>query len=414
MKRHVLFLTYHLPMPDQPGAFRPWMEARLLQASGFDVTVVTSGVHYMTGKSIRKTPGWYDRQDVDGIEIIYLWAPEDFRKSLSARIVNYVALSFLMLVYSVFRARRTDAVYAGTDPIFLAPSVYLTALLKRAPLIVDERDLYPETAIAMGLVKKNMLTRFLGSMMQFIRHHAKGIVTATPGIYRTMLAYGHPEDKVHLLYNGDLFFEEDFASTPDIPDFRQITGRTFLIGYTGGLGQINDIPVLLRAAKRLADDPETGFVIIGSGENRKPYQEWCAQHGLDNVWFQDAMPRQHIRHIIRKQFDLGFQALPPDEHFHHTLTSKTFDYLAAGCPIIFCGAGDTCKVLEDSQGGISVEPGDDAALARTITKLKKDPQKLEKMKKDGAHWFRETVSLEKTKPWFSQIFETAFKNRKTS
>jgi hypothetical protein len=52
-KPHVLFLTFHLPLGHEPGAFRPGMEARLLAQAGFRVTVITSGVHYMTGEDIR-------------------------------------------------------------------------------------------------------------------------------------------------------------------------------------------------------------------------------------------------------------------------------------------------------------------------------------------------------------------------
>ena len=49
-----LFLTYHLRLPDEPGDFRPWMEARLIEEAEIEVTVITSGVQYMTGQHIRR------------------------------------------------------------------------------------------------------------------------------------------------------------------------------------------------------------------------------------------------------------------------------------------------------------------------------------------------------------------------
>ena len=77
--KHVLFLTYHLPLSNEPGAFRPWMEARLLKRAGFSVTVITSGVHYMTGEDTRPSKKWCSEEWRDGIRILKTWAPSDHR-----------------------------------------------------------------------------------------------------------------------------------------------------------------------------------------------------------------------------------------------------------------------------------------------------------------------------------------------
>ena len=118
---HILFFSYHLPRDDEPGAFRPWMEARLLKKIGFEVTVVTSGVHYMTGKDTRKGKGWCTEEFDEGIRILKTWAPTGFRRSILRRIFNYLCYTWLAGQASLIKVGKVDRVFTGTDPIVMMP-----------------------------------------------------------------------------------------------------------------------------------------------------------------------------------------------------------------------------------------------------------------------------------------------------
>ena len=390
--RHVLFLTYHLPLENEPGAFRPWMEARLLVRAGYKVTVVTSGVQYMTGEDIRPYKAWCTEEFVEGVRILRTWAPKDHRRSLLRRVSNYLSYTILAGLASVLRVQKIDRIFAGTDPIFMMPMVYFISLIKKAPMVMDERDLYPETAIALGVIKPGALSDILFQIQQFFRRKAVGILAATPGIKKRLLSYGVPEGKVYLLYNAHVFVDDDTEPKYEIESLRELTHRKFLVGYVGGLGRANDIPTLLRAAERLKDMKQVGFVIVGSGEMRKSYIDFCKRKGLDNVTFLPAVPRKQARALV-KQLDVCVQPLPQDGHFLSTLTSKTFDYHALGKPMIFCGSGDTAELLKESGGGIVVSPEDDQLLARAIKRLVKDEKLRKEMGKSAKEWFKENISI---------------------
>jgi len=47
---YILFLTHHFPLPDEPGAARPYWTAKILKDMGHKVTVITAGSHYLTGE----------------------------------------------------------------------------------------------------------------------------------------------------------------------------------------------------------------------------------------------------------------------------------------------------------------------------------------------------------------------------
>lgn len=390
MSLHALFLTYHFPLPDEPGAFRPFMEARLMKMAGYDVTVITSGVQYMTGEDIRKGKGWVTEERIDGIRILRTWSVKKHRSSLIRRAANYISYTTLAMLAALFKTGKVDRVFAGTDPIFMAPMIFAVSVIKKAGLILDERDLFPETAIATGVVKEGALTRLLFAMQQFFRKRAVSILTATPGIRRKLIEYGHPEEKVTLLYNADVFVEEDLAALDDGPSLGKIAGAGFMAGYAGGLGIVNDVTTIIRAALRLKNVAGTAFVIVGDGEKRGEYERWIREEGAENIYFLGAKPRVKTRSLI-KQMDVCLVALPPGEHFHATLTSKMFDYMAAGKPVLFCGGGDTQELLAISGGGATVPAGDDRGLAELIVEFRNNEKKRTRAGASGRKWFEENT-----------------------
>lgn len=377
-------------MAEEPGAFRPWMEARLLSDAGFRVTVVTSGVHYMTGKDTRKKGGWCSEEMIQGIRVLKTWAPADHRRSLAKRIFNYVSYAFLGGLVSFLKVGKIDRVFAGTDPIFMMPVVFLISLLKRAPMVLDERDLYPETAIALGVISDGWITRAFFYIQQFFRRKAFGILAATPGIRSQLIGYGHPPSKVHLLYNADAYLDDGIGHGTAVIDLRRRTEKEFLVGYAGGLGRANHVFTLVRAAHDLNGALSLAFVIIGTGEMRTTYIDYCRRHALHNVFFFDAVPRREARRLLQ-QMDICVQPLPRDRHFSHTLTSKTFDYHGLGKPMIFCGQGDTVRLIAASGGGIAVEPEDDRALADAIRLLWQDTELRYKMGASARKWFKDHI-----------------------
>lgn len=388
----VLFFSYHLPRDEEPGAFRPWMEARLLQASGFEVTVITSGVHYMTGRDSRPGRGWCTEEWADGIRILKTWGPINFRRSTLGRLWHYLAYSCLAGLAALVRVGRIDRVFAGTDPITIMPVVFLVSRLKQAPMVLDERDLYPETAVALGVMQKGYLSRFIFNLQQFFRRQALGLLAATPGIRTKLLEYGHSPQKIKLLYNADVFLDDQSRKVVKTDSLKEKTGKEFLVGYAGGLGRANDIMTLLQAAKQLRDLSKLGIVIIGAGEELPRYQEYCRQQGLSNVFFLGPQPRNRTRALLM-EIDIGVQLLPPQQHFAHTLTSKTFDYHGLGKPLIFGGRGDTVRLLAASGGGLAIPPGDPKALAGAIIRLIQDEAQLRAMALAARNWYECHISL---------------------
>ena len=209
---------------------------------------------------------------------------------------------------------------------------------------------------------------------------------------------------MHLLYNADVFVNENIEAGQSVGSLRKLTSKNFLVGYVGGLGRANDIPTLLRVAERLKGLEQVGFVIVGSGEMRESYMDFCRQRGLDNVVFLSAVPRKQARALI-DQMDICVQPLPKDKHFSSTLTSKTFDYHGLGKPMIFCGRGDTVNLLQETGGGLAVSSEDDEALAEAIRKLIKDDVLRERMGASARQWYENNIGIEAACALMKKVME---------
>lgn len=390
---HTIFITYHLPIDDEPGAFRPWVEARLLREAGHRVTVITSAVHYMTGKFVGPGEGWCREEVRDSIRILRVWTVADYRTSFYRRFLNYAIFAFMAMVAAFVKVReRANWIFAATDPVLVTPFVLLVALIKRVPVVLDERDLSPDTALALGVMRPGLASRMIFAMQQFLRRRAFAVLAATPGIKRRLAEYGHSPGRIHVLLNGDPYMEA--KSPADIPlAIREYRARyRHLIAYAGSLGQANDVEVIVRAAARLKERDDVGFLIVGTGERLGEYRELASQLGIRNLAFLGAMSRDDSRATLAA-CDLCVSALPSNPFFQGTLPSKIFDYLGSGIPVVFGGEGDSAELLEKSGAGIVVPALDDREMSEALARLIDNQSLRERMSHSGREWYAQHINV---------------------
>jgi glycosyltransferase involved in cell wall biosynthesis len=388
----VLALSYHLPDDEDVGAFRPWMEVRLLRDLGCRVTVVTARTNYMTGRANVRRSG------DPHLRILYAPGLRNHRRSLLHRAVHYVVFALGAFALAVFAAGPCAVVFVGTDPFPLVPLASWLARLKRARLVLDERDLYPETALALGVLRPGPVARGLGTIARRLRRRADHILVATPGQARRLRAEGAPESKLTLLPNADVYLARDAPpreALPDpvLPSLPEGVRRWAV--YAGGYGRANDVALLLEAFTALGDRPEVGLLMIGAGE-KATLVEGARARGV-NVHALGPLPRRVCRGLLAR-CDLGLHAYVPDPFFSEALPSKVYDYLAQGCPVLFAGTGDTAELLERSGAGLSVPAGDSAAFARVLRLLLvEQPERLRVLAEAARSWYASAIGYRTTR-----------------
>lgn len=368
----ILYLTQYFNLPDQAGSSRHYQFARAWAEAGHEVELLTGNVNYKTGLSLPCDPGRsYSIEDhPEGFRIRRLWCFSRFRGSFRKRLLFFGTFAANAAGVGAF-VRRPDLVFASSTPLTVGVPGSLLAKRFGVPFVFELRDLWPEAAVAAGVIRSpawEARTRRLATALYKRSDH---LIAVTEGIRDGILSYGTPPEKVTLVPNGvDHWMEpERFRETNPLRQFR----NRFVCLYVGAHGIWNDLGTLLDAAQELRDDPSIVFVFVGDGDHRPVLEERAKQASLSNVHFLGALPKQEAFAAVCHA-DLGLIAASAHEHNRQTLPNKIFDYMAASIPVVVAaGEGEMAELLRRSGGGRLTPPGDGRALASEIRRIRDIP-----------------------------------------
>ena len=372
---HVLLIHQAFCGPDDPGGTRHYELGSRLVEAGNKFTVITSPNSYLTGA--RKSSQTY----VDGIEVRFAPTFSGLHRSYRWRIFVFLSFTFTSVI-TALRGKRPDVVLGTSPPIFQAISAWIVATLRKCPFVIEIRDLWPEFAIDLGLLRNKVLISIARGVERFLYRRARHIIVNSPAYINYLTEKGIPETKITLIPNGvDL---RKFPLDAKGDDFRRefrLEGE-FVVMYAGAVGYANDIDCLLRVATRLLNHPEIAFVIVGDGKELPRLQQEVAAQQLTNVRFVTAQAKQRMSEVLAAA-DVCVAVLRNISMFHMTYPNKVFDYMAAGKPTLLAIDGAIREVIEKSGGGIFVPPGNDEAMADAVLKLQSSPELREQMGKNA-------------------------------
>jgi glycosyltransferase involved in cell wall biosynthesis len=361
---HVLLIHQAFAHPDEPGGTRHYELACHLVRAGHEVTIVAGGLNYLTGR--QQTARALDEP---GLRIIRVRSTGRLHSSYAER-----ALSFFAFAAGALRAARSagrvDLVWGTSPPLVQLLPAWIVSLRVRAGFVFEERDLWPEFAIGMGVVREGLLARAALRFKRFMYARACRIIINSPGFLPTVTGYGVPRDKIEVIPNGvDV---EQFDPTERAPEIRAEWDATdrFVVVYAGALGPANDLDIVLEAAAQLRGTPAL-FVLVGDGRVRSALQEAAAARGLDNVRFVAAQPKRRMKSVLGAA-DACLASLRDIPLFTTTYPNKVFDYMAAGRPVLLAIDGVIREVVEQARAGVFVPPGNGTALAAAVREMMND------------------------------------------
>lgn len=240
----------------------------------------------------------------------------------------------------------------------------------------------------------------------FLYRRATHILVNSPAYKDYIAGKGIPASKITFIpYGADIQMFHPGVDGSSIRQELNLQGK-FLVLYTGALGQANDIYTILRAASHLKEEKAIQFVVFGDGKERPKLQAQAHKLQLDNLLFAGVRPKHQMPAIIAAS-DLCLAILQDVPMFRTTYPNKVFDYMAAGKPTLLVIDGVIRQVIEESQSGIYVRPGDDQQLANTIRSLSTQPDQLKWMGNNARTYLEKhldrQIMLEKTRDLFLQL-----------
>lgn len=293
------------------------------------------------------------------------------KKNLLRRSIGFIGFSFLSVVAGVRvgRGKRIDAVIAMSPPLTLGLGGWLIAKGRRAPLLFNIQDVFPDAAIETGAIT-NRLVIGVAKTLEKLSYRAARIVTVLSDDLRDNVAAKLPasqQDKVVVIPN---FVDTDFIRPMDrLTKYRKELGidDRLVVMYAGNVGFSQSLDLMLEAARVF---PNVAFVVNGSGAARESLEKSAT--GLDNVIFGDYQPAERLPevlatadvHLVLLRRGLGPVSVP----------SKTYSIMASGRAIVAAidPGTEVPRLIAAAGCGISVDPDDSGLLVRALATILND------------------------------------------
>lgn len=381
----ILYLSQYFPPEAGATQTRAYETARNLVRLGHFVTMISEVPNHPSGIIPPDYRGKaFERDRLEGIDVVRLWVITSPVKDFRHRMLFYLSFMVNATLGGVFLANgHYDLIYASSPPLFVGGAALALSRLKRCPLVFEVRDLWPESAVALGELSNTNAIAMATKLEEACYRRARKIIVVTQGIYQRIRERGIPVEKLVLIPNGANV--ELFRFNPEgrhrIRKDLNLEGK-FVAVYAGIHGIAQGLETVVEAAQMLQNVPDVFFLLIGSGPVKDELAKAVKQRGLTNLMMLDEQPRPAIPDYLSAA-DVALIPLRKIELFTGALPSKMFDAWACSRPVVLSVDGEARQVMEQAGGGIFVPPEDSIRMQAAILDLMNDPAKRERMGQNG-------------------------------
>ncbi|HKW58990.1 MAG TPA: glycosyltransferase family 4 protein [Candidatus Dormibacteraeota bacterium] len=389
----IMFLTHYFPPEIGAPQARMFELARRLDELGDHVTVVTAFPNYPTGVIHTGYEGRFAmEEDMDGVRVLRRWVFATPNSGFFRRILNWMSF----VVTSLTAARKVgpvDVIFVQSPPLSIGIATLAFARLKRAPFVFNVSDIWPQSAVELGMLRNRLAIRLAEALEMHIYRRAARVTVPTPGMLERLATRGVPRDKLVLLTNG----VDTSTYAPQPPDHSLaerlgFNGRTvFLYAGTHGLSQ--GLDVILEAAK-LTRDPNVLYVLAGEGADKAALVAKARRENIDNVLFLPNQPKSSMPALLNAVY-AGIISLKPLDLFRSALPSKMFESMAVGQPLVASLWGEGAELIEAAGCGLVAQPGNPQHLRDAVETLAADPGRAREMGRRGRDYVDERFNRRK-------------------
>jgi len=381
---HILFLSNYFPPEVNAPATRLHEHARQWVADGHTVDVLTSVPNFPEGEVYDGYENRLTEEERDGIRVTRVPMYVSANEGIIQRTLSYVSF-MLSVCWYAGRVSTPDVLVATSPQFFAALAGYLVAWWKDVPFVLEIRDLWPESIVAVGAMDRNFIIRFLERIERFLYREADHIVVVTESFEEAIAEKGISRDKISVIKNGiETEWWERSLNEERLAELRRehdLQGK-FVASYIGTIGMAHRADVLLEAAER-CDDLDIVFMVVGTGAKRDELKARQEEKQLDKFRLVDKVPKETVPYLLALS-DVSVVHLRDNPLFETVIPSKIFEAMITRTPIVLGVRGESRQIIEEAGAGIPVPPEDPDALMEAVCRLKENPSLREEMA-ENAH-----------------------------
>lgn len=381
----LLILTQYFPPEVGAPQNRLFELAIRLQKSGVDITVLTAMPNYPQMEIYEAYTGKdYFYEEMDGLKVHRASIFVSKSKSIVKRLRNYFSFVWTSARIGNRKLENFDFLLCESPPLFLGYSAMYLARRKKAKLIFNVSDLWPESAEKLGVVNNKYLLQLAYNLEERLYKKSVLVTGQTQGICAN-INQRFPSVKTYWLPNGvDLnYYNPSVVSKSGWRAKNGFAENDFIFLYAGIIGIAQGLEVILKAAVSFTENNNIKFVLMGSGPERLALFELKEKLSLSNVIFLDPVTKKQMPSVL-KDVNAAIVPLRKLDLFLGAIPSKLFENLSMEIPVLL-GVDGEARELFINQGncGIYFEPENVGALVNAISKLVKDKALAEKLGENG-------------------------------
>jgi colanic acid biosynthesis glycosyl transferase WcaI len=379
----ILFMAQCYAPEDVSAAVLITELATDLAKRGHRVTIVTGAPNYPQGRVFEGFRNrLYSAETLDGVRVIRTWSYISPSRQTLSRLLHYGSYSATAF-YGALLAGKPDVLVSFSPPLPLGLSAWLLSRLWQVPWVLQIEDLYPDAAIAAGMIVNKKAIEFFSAMERFLYQYAHRISIISESFRRTLLGKGVPDSKMEVIPVW-----ADPNEVPPLPkqnSFRHthhLDGK-FVVMYAGNIGLTSCLEDVLGAAEILKCRSDIQFVIVGEGVKKNRLESEARTRALSNVLFLPYQPREVFPEMLAAA-DLGLVTLNASAMLS-SLPSKIFNVMASARPVLSISPPESeqAHIVRQADCGRNIPPGSPERLADVVTLLKAEESALNQMGQHG-------------------------------
>ena len=405
----ILFLSHYFPPEVNAPASRTYEHCKHWVKEGHEVTVVTCAPNHPRGMVYEGYRNkLFHREEMHGIQLIRIWTYVTANEGFLKRTLNYLSYMVVAVLVAPFLS-KFDLILSTSPQFFNGLAGYLVSRLKRIPWILEIRDLWPESIVAVGAITNRPVIRLLEGLEMFAYRKADHLVLVTDAFKAHMLAKGISSKKVTVIKNGVDFslYKKPSQGHTNLLCELGLEGK-FVASYFGTHGMAHHLETVLEAARELIDWKDIMFLLVGDGAERSRLVAMRDEMKLSNVMMLDQQPKEKMPELWSLS-NVSLVLLKKSALFKTVLPSKIFESMAMEKPVILGVEGESAELVMSAGGGICIEPENAKDLASKVLKLYRDSTMCQELGSSGRRYVLEHFDRKVLARRFADVMQQVYR-----
>lgn len=385
MVKKLRFLIYTQYYPPEIGAPQTRLSelASGLANNGFQVSILTAMPNYPTGKIYSGYSGIYRKENIKGIQVYRSFIFPSQSHNLIKRLINYFSFISSSFIVGVFLP-KPEYLLTESPPLFLGISGYLLSKIKGSKWIFNVADLWPASAVELGVIRKNSTSEWIGTKLETIFYKKAWLVTGQSKTILQSIVERFPTTHVYHLSNG--VNSKYFQTEPNENHSEKIK-----VLYAGLHGIAQGLDQILLAAQALTSNRSIEFNFYGDGPEKKSLMKLADELDLSNVSFHDPVQKNAMPALLA---EADILLVPLKIQLTGAVPSKLYESMAARKPVLLIAESEAAEIVSNNDCGIVVTPGYINGIIEGILTLSNNKEERIRLGDNGCKAVKEKYERE--------------------